>query len=218
MPAPLGLHRTQTYPAQRKKQLFSLETSAWAGMRSVLQARLYGYKGDLTIPTLMLCRDLERVYLELVVPGTIPEADFWKARRLQLARLGSAADGPRSQSAAQAKGLSNAMASDVRPAADGQTDTVHFSLTPEIIAQVRKIVSLAHGQGCICRVPKPASTQMHSHLSVCPAFLSRSSRSGPRCIAPTWPRCRTSSPKRSSGRRTLRSSTSAWRDGEWAGG
>ncbi|KFM26143.1 putative RNA polymerase II transcription factor B subunit 1-1 [Auxenochlorella protothecoides] len=52
-------------------------------------------------------RDLEKLYLELVVPGILPEQEFWAARASHLARLGN-----------------------------GQTDTVHFSLTPEIIAQI----------------------------------------------------------------------------------
>lgn len=86
-------------------------------------------------------RDLEKLYLELVVPGILPEQEFWAARASHLARLGSgagaSASGPRAASSSQRRGLPNSLTSEVRPAADGQTDTVHFSLTPEIIAQVR---------------------------------------------------------------------------------
>uniref|UniRef100_A0A1D1ZT29 BSD domain-containing protein n=1 Tax=Auxenochlorella protothecoides TaxID=3075 RepID=A0A1D1ZT29_AUXPR len=85
-------------------------------------------------------RDLEKLYLELVVPGILPEQEFWAARASHLARLGSgagaSASGHRTASSSQRRGLPNSLTSEVRPAADGQTDTVHFSLTPEIIAQI----------------------------------------------------------------------------------
>lgn len=89
------------------------------------------------------CRDLERVYHDLLRSGAVTAAEFWAARQAELARLESnaqasttAAAQQRRPASRQLRGLSNSMSADVMPTADGQTDAIHFSLTPEIITQV----------------------------------------------------------------------------------
>jgi transcription initiation factor TFIIH subunit 1 len=81
-------------------------------------------------------RDLESVYKSLVVAGILSEQEFWRTRQSQLrdalARAGSGGGGQRSK---QRVGLPSAMLADVKPSADGQTEKVHFTLTPQSIQQ-----------------------------------------------------------------------------------
>lgn len=82
-------------------------------------------------------KDLESVYKSLVVSGILSEQEFWRTRQGQLKDAlarGGAGDGTRS--AAQRVGLPSAMLADVKPSADGQTEKVHFQLTPAVIQQV----------------------------------------------------------------------------------
>ena len=81
--------------------------------------------------------DLESVYKSLVVAGILGEQEFWRTRQGQLrdalARGGGGGGGGASRR--QRVGLPSAMLADVKPSADGQTEKVHFSLTPQIIQQ-----------------------------------------------------------------------------------
>ena len=109
-------------------------------------------------------RDLESVYKSLVVSGILPEPDFWRARQAQLRTAlapggvlaagggggGSSGGGP-APARRQRLGLPNAMLADVKPSADGQTEKVHFQLTPQAIQQVRAAGLLHGAEGCAGR-------------------------------------------------------------------
>ncbi len=77
--------------------------------------------------------DLGTLYKSLVVAGILGEAEFWSTRQALL--RGSAAGGAAGGVRKQRLGLPSAMLADVKPSADGQTEKVHFQLTPEIIQQ-----------------------------------------------------------------------------------
>lgn len=79
--------------------------------------------------------DLGTLYKSLVVAGILGEAEFWSTRQGLLRGGGAAGAGaaPRKQRV----GLPSAMLADVKPSADGQTEKVHFQLTPEVIQQAR---------------------------------------------------------------------------------
>lgn len=80
-------------------------------------------------------KDLESVYRSLVVAGILSEQEFWRTRQGQL-KDALARGGGGTRSAAQRVGLPSAMLADVKPSADGQTEKVHFQLTPAVIQQV----------------------------------------------------------------------------------
>lgn len=106
-------------------------------------------------------KDLESVYRSLVVSGILTEADFWRARQGHLRDAlapggvlaggsgpgggGSSGGGGAPRGRRQRVGLPSAMLADVKPSADGQTEKVHFQLTPQIIQQVCRAA-------CVCCV------------------------------------------------------------------
>ncbi|PSC72434.1 putative RNA polymerase II transcription factor B subunit 1-1 [Micractinium conductrix] len=75
--------------------------------------------------------DLKQLHQSLVEAGILGEAEFWGARQ-ELVR-GGGGGGARLR---QRAGLPSAMLADVKPSADGQTEKVHFQLTPQIIQQI----------------------------------------------------------------------------------
>lgn len=81
--------------------------------------------------------DLESVYKSLVVAGILSESEFWRTRQAQLRdALAAGGGGGGAARVRQRVGLPSAMLADVKPSADGQTEKVHFQLTPQIIRQV----------------------------------------------------------------------------------
>lgn len=86
--------------------------------------------------------DLHSLYKSLVVAGILIEAEFWRTRQVQLRSAlaggggGGAESGPKPV-VRQRVGLPSAMLADVKPSADGQTEKVHYKLTPKIIQQAR---------------------------------------------------------------------------------
>lgn len=81
-------------------------------------------------------KDLESVYKSLVVAGILSEAEFWRTRQAQLRDALVAGGGGGAARMRQRVGLPSAMLADVKPSADGQTEKVHFQLTPQIVRQV----------------------------------------------------------------------------------
>ncbi|KAL4434287.1 hypothetical protein ABPG75_000728 [Micractinium tetrahymenae] len=77
--------------------------------------------------------DLGTLYKSLVVAGILGEAEFWSTRQGLLRGGGGGGGGGVRK---QRVGLPSAMLADVKPSADGQTEKVHFQLTPEIIQQI----------------------------------------------------------------------------------
>ena len=100
-----------------------------------------GAGGKVVIPSAQLRqalfkrdKDLAALYEGLVVSGMLSEHDFWRTRKDLVLDKGSAS---LPAAARQRAGLPNSMLADVRPTADGQTEKVQFTLTPQTIQQAR---------------------------------------------------------------------------------
>lgn len=78
-------------------------------------------------------KDLEALYGQLVRSGILSDADFWRARQKELAKV-SGRDGARG-SGAQRAGLSSVM-HEVERLHDGQTERVNIQLTPADIQRI----------------------------------------------------------------------------------
>ncbi|KAJ1703568.1 hypothetical protein LUZ63_003347 [Rhynchospora breviuscula] len=73
--------------------------------------------------------ELLRLHKQFVLSGVLTESEFWATRK---ALLGEDTN----RTTKQQPGFKSAMLADVRPSADGRTNKVTFSLTPEIIQQI----------------------------------------------------------------------------------
>lgn len=91
--------------------------------------------------------DLGTLYKSLVVAGILGEAEFWSTRQgLLRGSGGGGGSGSGSGARRQRVGLPSAMLADVKPSADGQTEKVHFQLTPEVIQQASARAWARRGQ------------------------------------------------------------------------
>ena len=91
-------------------------------------------------------KDLQAVYEQLVPSGILTEQEFWRSRQNALRGGGSSGGGGSGpQPTKQRAGIPSLMLADVRPSADGQTETVHFQLTPQSIQQVLGGLGLGWG-------------------------------------------------------------------------
>ncbi|KAJ3415519.1 RNA polymerase II transcription factor B subunit 1 [Chytridiales sp. JEL 0842] len=83
---------------------------------------------DIPLRQALLAKDkeLSKLHRELVISGTISEADFWSSRQHLLAN--------QNWESSQKKGTSSASLADIKPAAEG-TD-LKYTLTPEIIHSI----------------------------------------------------------------------------------
>lgn len=84
---------------------------------------------QLRIKLLQENSELQKLHRQFVGGNILTEAEFWAARKKLL-------DRDPSKKSKQRVGFKSAMISDIRPATDGRTNKVTFSLTPEIILQV----------------------------------------------------------------------------------
>ncbi|KAK4789355.1 hypothetical protein SAY86_020674 [Trapa natans] len=73
--------------------------------------------------------ELQKLHKQLVIGGILTEAEFWATRKRLLER-------EYGNKRKQRVGFKSAMISDIKPATDGRTNRVTFSLTPEIILQI----------------------------------------------------------------------------------
>lgn len=134
-----------------------------AAARPATPATGPGGAGKLLLPTAQQAaalfkadRDLESIYKSLVVTGVLTEQEFWQARqpllRATLAPGGAGGGGGGAlQRVRQRVGLSSAMLAEVKPSADGQTEKVHFQLTPQIIQQASSAgLACTCATGCRC--------------------------------------------------------------------
>ncbi|KDO74038.1 hypothetical protein CISIN_1g007581mg [Citrus sinensis] len=83
---------------------------------------------QLRIKLLQENSELQKLHRQFVGGNILTEAEFWAARKLL--------DIDPSKKSKQRVGFKSAMISDIRPATDGRTNKVTFSLTPEIILQI----------------------------------------------------------------------------------
>lgn len=84
---------------------------------------------QLRIKLLQENSELQKLHRQFVGGNILTEAEFWAARKKLL-------DIDPSKKSKQRVGFKSAMISDIRPATDGRTNKVTFSLTPEIILQI----------------------------------------------------------------------------------
>ncbi|ESR65955.1 hypothetical protein CICLE_v10007802mg [Citrus x clementina] len=84
---------------------------------------------QLRIKLLQENSELQKLHRQFVGGNILTEAEFWAARKKLL-------DRDPSKKSKQRVGFKSAMISDIRPATDGRTNKVTFSLTPEIILQI----------------------------------------------------------------------------------
>ncbi|OWM83387.1 general transcription and DNA repair factor IIH subunit TFB1-1-like [Punica granatum] len=84
---------------------------------------------ELRIKLLREDSELQKLHKQLVIGGVLTEAEFWATRKKLLERESS-------KKQKQRMGFKSAMISDIKPATDGRTNKVTFSLTPEIILQI----------------------------------------------------------------------------------
>lgn len=84
---------------------------------------------QLRIKLLQENSELQKLHRQFVGGNILTEAEFWAARKKLL-------DKDPSKKSKQRVGFKSAMISDIRPATDGRTNKVTFSLTPEIILQI----------------------------------------------------------------------------------
>ncbi|KAJ4725413.1 BSD transcription factor [Melia azedarach] len=84
---------------------------------------------ELRIKLLQEDSELQKLHQQFVGGNILTEAEFWAARKKLL-------DTDSSRKSKQRVGFKSVMISDIRPAADGRTNKVTFSLTPEIILQI----------------------------------------------------------------------------------
>ncbi|XP_072962843.1 general transcription and DNA repair factor IIH subunit TFB1-1-like [Typha angustifolia] len=73
--------------------------------------------------------ELQKMHKQFVIGGVLTESEFWATRKNLL-------DDDTHKTSKQRTGFKSAMLADVRPATDGRTNKVTFSLTPEIIHQI----------------------------------------------------------------------------------
>ncbi|XP_078162778.1 general transcription and DNA repair factor IIH subunit TFB1-1-like isoform X2 [Carex rostrata] len=73
--------------------------------------------------------ELQRLHKQFVLSGVLTESEFWATRKALLGEDGN-------HTTKQRPGFKSAMLADVRPSADGRTNKVTFSLTPEIMHQI----------------------------------------------------------------------------------
>ncbi|KAK3409275.1 hypothetical protein EUGRSUZ_J01409 [Eucalyptus grandis] len=83
---------------------------------------------ELRIKLLRENSELQKLHKQLVIGGILTEAEFWATRKKLLDRESS-------RKSKQRVGFKSAMISDIKPATDGRTNKVTFSLTPEVILQ-----------------------------------------------------------------------------------
>ncbi|KAJ3679186.1 hypothetical protein LUZ60_017197 [Juncus effusus] len=73
--------------------------------------------------------ELQKLHKQFVLGGVLTETEFWATRKSLLGEDSS-------RGIKQKAGFKSAMLADVKPFADGRTNKVTFSLTPEIIHQI----------------------------------------------------------------------------------
>jgi hypothetical protein len=74
--------------------------------------------------------ELQKLHMKFVLGNILQESEFWATRKNLL-------EDEANKGSKQRPGFKSAMLADVRPSADGRTNKVTFSLTTEIIHQVR---------------------------------------------------------------------------------
>lgn len=84
---------------------------------------------ELHIKLLRENSELQNLHKQLVIGGILTEAEFWATRKKLLDRESTI-------KSKQRVGFKSAMISDIKPATDGRTNKVTFSLTPEVILQI----------------------------------------------------------------------------------
>ncbi|KAJ6795058.1 putative RNA polymerase II transcription factor B subunit 1-1 [Iris pallida] len=73
--------------------------------------------------------ELKKLHMQLVIGEVLTESEFWATRKRLL-------EDDANRTSKQRPGFKSAMLADIRPSADGRTNKVTFSLTPEIIHQI----------------------------------------------------------------------------------